>query len=128
MNRQQRLDRQARSIRNRVEREDRIVKYSPELKRRVRIIYRHNRASEGSLIFTIDGFDYPRSLKNWVASMRYVHKGLWVVRIEREWTVYANGRAEVYLQNIQLAQAYRDGLNYHYSRWLMTQGTKAEGL
>lgn len=50
------------------------------------------------------------------------------IRIKRFWHVYAGSVVYNRWERLVLAQAERDGLNYHYARWLMTQDTRAAGL
>lgn len=48
--------------------------------------------------------------------------------VVRRWWICEGGDGSVTRwTRLNMAQAQRDGYNYHYARWVLTQGTKAEG-
>lgn len=119
MNRKQRLAKKAKAYRNRIEREDLIVQVKPKIYRAAYLRIQRTRAHK------VETYNYILFRENIKRQAEQVNAA--IVGVRRLWVVRTN-KEEQQWENLVMAQAHRDGLDFHYARHLMTQGTAAEGL
>lgn len=116
MNKKHRIENMARSVRNRIEHNDTmLITSEPEIKRVGTLYYKRNAAA------SIDWMPIDQKLGRWDSVLKFAIR----VRVTRRWQVRAGQYYTQEFDNLAIAQAAREGLNYHYARWLMAKGTGA---
>lgn len=107
-----------------VERHDYMITSPPQLTRIARITW-----STAKGINNVSYAVWCKPNKQAVNGIRSITRHQSNFRIVREWQVetYNHYSNQVWQrwERLIMAQAHRDGLDYHYARWLMVHGTKA---
>lgn len=124
MSRKARLRKQAAALRNKTEQRYIDVNQKPRILRIARVHYKRNAAAQVEVAMHIVDRN---SLKSYVEKLSYNLPRFKLVHVDRMWQTTGSGYGQ-YWQNLIMAQAQRDGFEYHYARHIMAKGTAAEGL
>lgn len=121
-----RLKLRAAAYKNIIERKDLLIKEQPRIRRIAIAHWKTTRSAQVTNVERVQHIYGPERLyiSAWIDARRSSYPKAFVVRIERRWAVYTDREKEMW-DNLIMAQAHRDGLNLHYSRYLMAKGTNA---
>ena len=118
MNKRTRIAKLARSVRNRIEHDTNMfINSEPKLERTGRIYYKTHRAA------SIEWIPMQQVLGTRASVLNHAI----VVRVTRFWCVSAGQYYTQEFTNLAVAQAAREGLNFHWAKWCMVRGTEASG-